>query len=310
MSQPDEKQTPANPDEGNSHPRDPMNVRNVQTRNGGTNDGQNNVQPSGPRSLRSVFNLELFFDFLLIVVTAIYVFFAYHQWKAIEKQGELMSQQLVSFKDSSAQTERLIKANEELAKLNASLVRNSGEQVKASIAQAEAATQQAQIAQESFYIGDRPYVTVPTAVLEKFEAGTVPNIAVGFINSGKTPALDLEMSAVVSIEKFPRPNIKKYLRMSQAEFFAEQIKNIPFPSMPEGSNVLLPSGGKMVAQIRGSELTTPLFADIVSAKLFLFVWGSAIYKDGLGKTHGLKFCLFYSPKDDSFVACPTFNSIK
>src|SRR2546423_3154461 len=166
MSQPDEKQTPANPEGNNSPSHDPMNARNVQTRNGRTNRGQDNIDTSAPRSLRSVFNLELFFDFLLIVVTAVYVFFAYHQWKAIEKQGELMGQQLAAFKDSSAQSERLIRANEELTKQNAELVKHSGEQAKASLAQAEATKTSAQIAQQSFYIGDRPYLSA-NAVLDK-----------------------------------------------------------------------------------------------------------------------------------------------
>lgn len=304
MSDPHQSQTPANPQSDKPLAHQP----NIKSGPKSADDGQANADTTPPpRMLRSFFNLELFFDFLLIVVTAVYVFFAFHQWKAIDRQADLMTQQLAAFKDSSAQTERLIKANEELAKLNASLVKNSGEQVKASITQAEAATQQAKIAQQSFFIGDRPYLTA-SAIIEKFEPGSSQRIGVGFINNGKTPALDIQISAIVNIEKSPSPDLKRYSRMSIPEIIAEQLPFVPYPNMPEGSQFFLAAGGKTMAEINTPELTSKLVDDIKLKRQFLLVWGGSQYKDGLGRRHVLRFCLFYNPEDDIFVACPTFNS--
>src|SRR5437868_5704344 len=49
----------------------------------------------------SFFSLELFFDFLLIIITAIYAGFAYRQWKAIDRQAALMASQLTLMHDQS-----------------------------------------------------------------------------------------------------------------------------------------------------------------------------------------------------------------
>jgi hypothetical protein len=302
MSQPDKNQTPANPQDN----KPPSNQSDIQTGSESGDKGERNVENAVQRgTLRSFFDLALFFDFLLILVTAVYVFFAYHQWKAIEKQGEVMNQQLVTIKESSAQTERLIKANEELAKLNVSLVKNSGEQVKASIAQAEAATRQAQIAQQSFYIGDRPYLSA-NAELDKFEAGIMPNIAIVVQNNGKTPALDFLVGAQVDVGNSPKPDLK---RAFTPEAMAENLKQLPYSNLvSEGNRSFLTTGEKSLMEIRGPQLTTTLIDDIKSQRRYMFVWGFALYKDGLSKRHGLRFCFFYNAIDDQFVGCPTFNS--
>ena len=217
-----------------------------------------------------------------------------------------MNEQLAAYKDSSAQTERLIKANEELTKLNASLVRNSGEQVKASIAQADAATQQAKTAQQSFYIGDRPYLSANAVLDNKFEVGIIPSIAIMVENNGKTPALDFVVGAQVDVENSPKPDLK---RAFTAEAVIENLKQLPYSKLaPGGNRSFLTAGEKSMMEIRGPQLTTSLIDDIKEFRKFMFVWGGARYKDGLGREHSLRFCFFYNATDDMFVACPTFNT--
>ena len=121
---------------------------NVQTSDQSAETGKPNGQVPQPGALRSFFSLELFFDFLLIMVTGIYAYFAFNQWKAIDKQADIMNAQLTLIRDSSAQTERLILANESLAAQNRALVEHAREQTKASLTQAEAAQNAASAAAE------------------------------------------------------------------------------------------------------------------------------------------------------------------
>ena len=83
MSQSNENQTPANP----QNDKLLANQTNVETGRESTDESNANVSDTAPpATLRSFFNLELFFDFLLILVTGVYAVFAYNQWRAIEKQ--------------------------------------------------------------------------------------------------------------------------------------------------------------------------------------------------------------------------------
>lgn len=254
----------------------------------------------------------------------------YHGWimgrqtQAMTEQTGIMQGQLKSMQEDSAQTQQMIEASkrsadasQSIAEQNRELTGHAGEQAKASLAQAEAAKQSvgaaqasakaaergAQIAQESFYIGDRPYITAKNAVLEKFEADIRPRVAVLFINTGKTPAIDLKIGAVVSIARTPKPD------MNLAE--RQTASDLVYPSMPEGSSIILPSGGEMPAVAQGLELLSKATVEeIKNGKMYLFVWGGAYYKDALGKPHSLRFCQFYDPNEEMFVACPTFNDTK
>lgn len=272
--------------------------------------GNGNDSPQSER--KSFFWLSIVFDALLFIVTSVYAFFAFHQWQAMNRQADVaatqsvvMAKQLEAMNSSSAQTERLIKANEELAKLNGDLVRNSSEQVKASVAQSEATKAQAQIAQQSFYIGDRPYLSA-NAVLDKLEPGIAPIIELVFENNGKTPALNFQVGAMVDVGNSPKPDLK---RAVTTEAIAENMKQLPYSNLaPEGNTSFLTAGGKSVMQIRGPEVTPNLIDDVKSQRRFMFVWGVALYKDGLSKRHSIKFCFFYNATDNVFVGCPTFNS--
>jgi hypothetical protein len=87
------------------------------------------------------------------------------------------------------------------------------------------------------------------------------------------------------------------------------LKQLPYGKLtPEGGKMFLAAGERMMTQIRGPELTASLIDDIKQLRRYLFVFGAALHKDGLGRSHTLKFCLFYNATDDMFVACPTFNS--
>lgn len=272
-----------------------------------------------PTERRSFFWLSILFDALLFIVTCVYAFFAYHQWQAMNRQAdifkiqaEVMMKQLESMNSSSRQTDRLIQANELLAEQNRQLVEHAGEQAKAikqsviaAQASARAAEKGAQIAQESFYIGDRPYVIAKNAFTDELAAGASPRVTVHFVNTGKTPALDAQFYAIVSVESLPKPDL-----INERDVVSDSMRGLAYPSMPEGSKGVLAAGEEIQIAQGGKELSATLVQEINGGKVFLFVWGAALYKDGLGKSHTLRFCLFYDPKEDNFVACPTFNDTK
>jgi hypothetical protein len=226
------------------------------------------------------------------------------QSQASMAQTAIMKAQLDSMNSGSSQTERIIGANQ-------SLVDQSKKQAESLLAQAEAAKAQAQIAQQSFYIGDRPYLAA-NAVLDKFEVGTTPTITVLVQNYGKTPALDFETGAMVSVRDSPQPDPAIFGRMSKeamADLNAENMKQLPYGRFAsEKTTSFLPADGKRIMNIYGPQLTAKLIDDVKAMHRFMFVWGGVRYKDGLGKEHLLRFCFFYNAADDMFITCPTFNS--
>jgi hypothetical protein len=245
------------------------------------------------------------------------------QSEAMKEQTGIMQGQLRSMESDSAQTQEMIDATQRMANAsqataeqNRELVAHAGKQAEASLAQAEAAEQSvgaaqasaraaekgAQIAQESFYVGDRPYVFAGYMMIEKFEAGVKPKITVVFSNTGKTPALDFKFAAKASIS--PEPSPKKDMPR-HGVVFEPTLPNFP------GSISTLPAGERMGAPIeREVTLDKTTIEEIKSRKKFLFVYGLAFYKDGLGKPHELRFCSFYIPSEDMFAPCSEFNSTK
>jgi len=246
----------------------------------------------------------------------------YHGWvmrrqsQAMTDQTAIMKGQLESMNSASGQTQQMIAAMQKQANAAASqagtsqaLAEQNKDLVGAAVAQAAAARKSTEIAQQSFYIGDRPYVSAKNVVIDKFEPGVVPTITTFFENNGKTPALDIQFGVLVTVDKQPQPDLQRYIRMSEAELIALDVKHSPYKvAMPYGSKVFLAAGEKTFGDRRGPELTPSLIDDIKNEKLYLLVWGGSVYTDGLGRAHRLKFCFFYDPRDDTFVACANFNS--
>lgn len=245
----------------------------------------------------------------------------YHGWimrrqsQAMSDQTAIMKGQLESMNSSSGQTQQMIAAMQKQADASTSqagtsqaLAEQNKELVAGSLAQAEAANKSAEIAQQSFYIGDRPYLVAGFASIDKFEPGETPMISFAVKNAGKTPALNVRVGVVVSVENVASPNIERIRRMSMAEVQSMDAQTLPYPSMPEGSSMFLPANEGIGMEARGPVLNPMLIEDIRNMKRFLFFWGFASYKDGLQRLHTLKFCLFYDSRNDSFIACPTSNS--
>ncbi len=279
------------------------------------------VQPAEPdRSTRRLQAwLPLIISFLTLVVITIHAYYYNKQWQAMvrqseimNRQSEVMSKQLDAMNGSSMQTQELIDQNREL-------VGHAGEQAKASLAQAEAAKQSvgaaqasaraaekgAQIAKESFYIGDRPYVNVKKANMDKFEVGEKPRVYIHLINTGKTPALEVKVTAIINIGTEPKPDIKRP-DLNDPDYYL-------YPSLAAGGDTgatLLASAETGVVALGAKPLSKLTIEEIKSGRLFIYVWGGGLYKDGLGKQHSFTFCAFYSPEEESFTACPTFNETK
>lgn len=287
-----------------------------------TQKANSNENTSRPSERRSFFWLSIVFDALLFIVTSVYAFFAYHQWQAMNRQADVMNRQAEVMARQLEQSQKMIEMAQGTSEQTERLIAHSGEQAKASTDQAKAAVIQAEaakqsvgaaqtsaraseqvarIAQQSFYIGDRPYVTARNAEIDKFEAGAKPTVIIYFINTGKTPAIEVQVGAIVSVGRAPEPDFNVALKQTPSD--------LVYPFMPEGGKMLLPAGGETYAEAQGLEvLSNATVEEIKSSKMFLFVWGVALYKDGLGKNHFLRFCMFYDPNQEAFIACPTFNS--
>jgi hypothetical protein len=256
--------------------------------------------------------------FLGIVTLGVLV---YHGWimgrqsQDMKAQTEIMKGQLESMKSDSAQTQQMIEATQRMAEQNEKLVGHAGTQAEASLAQADAAKQSvgaaessakaaeqgAQIARQSFYIGDRPYVSVRNSDLDELKVGEKPRATIFFINTGKTPAFEFRMGAIISIGRLPEPDLDEALKQTSAD--------LVYPFMSKGSRSTLPASVETGGLARATEvLSQETLEEIKSGKMYLFIWGGGLYKDGLGKPHRFLFCVFYTPADDSFTHCPTFNS--
>lgn len=241
----------------------------------------------------------------------------YHGWimrrqsLAMADQTAIMKGQLDSMNSGSSQTQQMITAMQKQADASAAqaatsqaLADQNKDLITATLHQAEAATRSAQIAQQSFYIGDMPYLHA-TAVLDRFEVGVKPNIVVTIENLGKTPALDFQLAAMVSVSNTPKPDLT---HMDSPVRLAENLQQLPYAALvaTEDPRTFLAAGAKLRGEIRGPEPTASLINDIKQFRQYIFVWGAGNYKDGLGRHHRLYFCFFYNT-DDGFVACPTFN---
>jgi hypothetical protein len=135
----------------------------------------------GPR----LFWLSICFDGLLFIATSTYAYVAYHQWRVMNNQANLMSQQLESTKRSVEQTQEML---------------NYARQ------QSIAANVQTEIAKEA----ERPYVVIKEISLENVSANAQPSYVVVYENSGKTTARKLSVTVVYELRTSPLPDNPAY----------------------------------------------------------------------------------------------------
>jgi hypothetical protein len=242
------------------------------------------------------------------------------QSQAMSDQTAIMKGQLESMNSGSVQTQQMITAMQKQAEAATSqattsqaLTEQNKDLVAASLIQAEAARQSvgaaqasaraaekgAQIAQESFYIGDRPYVIIKNFLPDPLDTEKRWSAVLLFSNTGKTPAIDLEIRVNVSVGPHPFPDMT-----ADSDVL---IGNEP--SLPATRGIL----GAGVDTYGVAETNKPLskasIDEIKSGKLFLVVFGDSNYKDSLGKQHMLTFCAIYIPADEVLRFCPgAYNS--
>lgn len=84
------------------------------------------------------------------------------------------------------------------------------------------------------------------------------------------------------------------------------LDSLGFP----GSSGIIPAGEKLgaTADWSGDAPNAATVKEIENSTKFLFVYGHAIYSDGLGKPHTLRFCWVYMNILGMFGPCEEFNS--
>lgn len=135
------------------------------------------------------FWLSILFDALLFIATCTYAYVAYHQWKVMNNQANLMSQQLESTKRSIEQTQEMLGYARQ---------------------QASASNIQTEIAKES----ERPYIVIKEIALSNVSVKARPNYVVVYENSGRTTARHLTIKVVIELRSSPLPENPAYPAVS------------------------------------------------------------------------------------------------
>lgn len=151
----------------------------------GTHKTRLPMSESRPQSSNRWFWVSIFFDALLFIATSTYAYVAYHQWRVMNNQAILMSQQLETTKRSIEQTQEMLGYARQ---------------------QASASSIQTELAKES----ERPYITVVTVDLRDVRANFRPSYIVVFQNSGRTTARQFTMRVIIERRSDPLPENPSY----------------------------------------------------------------------------------------------------
>lgn len=158
---------------------------------------------------------------------------------------------------------------------------------------------------QNFKIDQRPWIGLTDEAVvvtpDKIDA------EIKFVNSGKTPARNVQKSAQIKIS--PVPLIK--------DPSAEDIQNLVF----SGHTVLAPNGtvrvraGTETQEIESApilkEAVKNYFPLIDAKKDILYLFGEVIYDDASGKRHTTKYCLYAVKLETGWhlAECDGFNEM-
>jgi hypothetical protein len=213
-----------------------------------------------------------------------------------EKQWQVAKDALNDARESGKETSKqnaiMVEANQKLA--NAAQLQAEGimKYVEVSKSTANAAEKSAKIAQDAFVLGERPFVTLVNVDNEKLEEGKPLKVTVKFVNTGKTPAINVSSITVLRISSQDLPENPDY----------------PIPIM-QSRSIISPSGVLEANPNPNNSIIPSREIPLINEqKRWIYVFGKVEYDDLLKQHHFTKFCGRYNPKSGLFEDCPTHNS--
>lgn len=151
------------------------------------------------------------------------------------------------------------------------------------------------------WVGPTQFVIVNPPV----EANKPVEIGMDYVNSGKTPALNVfgfaEPSFVARGTKFDFSKWSDPLMPDRAVLFPGSGNHIVRTVMKDLPN--WPANAAIEA------IPQELFPDLIAEHSFIYLYGSLDYSDIFGFQHWTHFCVRYSFPYKGFVHCDTFNSV-
>lgn len=161
---------------------------------------------------------------------------------------------------------------------------------------------------DAAHLDQRAWIGVKDAIFKDFSS-TVPwTVTVIFVNSGKTPARNAEISSMFTTSPVP-------IRGPSAEQ-TKQLSFHPIESIaPQGTyNEVLgtSTAGEVytLSQVQGTAALISQYEAIKSGALILYYFGTLRYDDAFGKKRETQYCIFLAnPSTKEIGFCDDFNDL-
>jgi hypothetical protein len=233
-------------------------------------------------------------DIAIVILTIGIVFFALMQWLEMRGAGH-QTDQLVEYAKTQA------KASQDIATAASNFSATAEESVaefKKAAAESNKAADEAvrntkisiRNAQDAFRDDQRAWVGLGQYRIDHFDDKDAFKLVLPWVNSGKTPAINAEVSVAYAFPRFrlPGPPEHKYL-FEKASAIAPQ--------------------GIYVTNIANSAVP-PLFASISDGTIWMYFFGAFRYHDvHSGIEHTTTFCLYYDKATKTMAFCENGNDM-
>jgi hypothetical protein len=230
-------------------------------------------------------------DFLLEAVVIVLIGWEIHlSYKADIQQAQNFRDQqtvLTNLQESSqASAETLVTLSKTTEIMNKNVERN-----------AQAAESSSATATKSLAVSERAYISCST-IADEPKQGENFRVTVSVLNSGKTPAVELESQTTVGLT----PSTEPENEVAKEAFASAHIKNKYL------SKVILGPGQSTQQVVESAQplLETDLSAMKDGSKLF-YVFTRIMYDDTLGRHHATETCGRYDPIRKVVTLCSIQN---
>ncbi len=160
--------------------------------------------------------------------------------------------------------------------------------------QAYEARQSVAMAERSVHIAERAYLNpVNTTLLRPIKAGSDLLTQVNWLNSGRTPAtnVDTTMLLTVADSRTPETDVRAVAYASVTPNLLNSIGTVPASAYsPQTQGLVPPLNSKYADAIRSG-----------SGRLYVF--GTVTYRDTFGHTHRTEYCARYDVARGTFMHC-------
>src|SRR5215813_9288090 len=201
--------------------------------------------------------------------------------------------------DSAEQTDRLIQQAIQQSNTAAEQARTANMAACAAKTSAESfgqiagtSAQSLQFAQETMRLEQRAWVFVTETRVSDLHAGKPLGIVVGFKNTGRTPAKNVQIANCIEVlpkGQVPEPNLEK----------TQSRGIIP----PNGTLFVTIGAGRKNAE----GVTDRGLRGIMSGELVVWVYGTTTYEDVFENRQATMFCYMLQPDGKTFGAADMYN---